>query len=161
MSVLASSRVKITSLQKKKRCIFGDKCLCQHVEAEGGKPSKKSKKGGAKGSVAILQESLQLSSVSQDSYPRKSLQREPENLGSKHAVKFSQGTWHQMKTRERKGASRRIIKKCAPHERSPCAPKFGERHLAPRRMGPQSSMEFFEKHLQAQEFGQSYVKNLQ
>ena len=48
-------------------------------------------------------------------------------LGSKHTVKFLKGTWHQFKIRERKGPSRGIIQKCAPHERSPCAPKFGER----------------------------------
>ena len=50
----------------------GDKCYFRHVEVEG-KPSKKSKKGGAKGSVAILKESFQLGCVSQDSYPRKSI----------------------------------------------------------------------------------------
>ena len=55
----------------------------------------KSKKGGAKGS--------------QDSYPRKSMQRELGKLGSKHAVKFSKGTWHQIKIRERNGPSRGII----------------------------------------------------
>ena len=65
--------------------------------------------------------------VSQDSCPRKSIVREPGMLGSKHAVKFSKGTWHQIKIRERKGPSRRIIQKCAPHERSLCAPKFEDR----------------------------------
>ena len=50
-----------------------------------------------------------------------------EKLGSKHAVKFSKGTWHQLKIRERKGPSRGIIQKREPHERSPSAPKFGER----------------------------------
>ena len=57
----------------------------------------------------------------------KSKLRELGKLGSKHAVKFSKGMWHQMKIRERKGPSRGIIPKCAPHERSPCAPKFEER----------------------------------
>ena len=57
------------------------------VEAEG-KPNKKSKKGGAKGPVAILKESIQLGCVSQDSHPRKSILREPGKLGTKHAVKF-------------------------------------------------------------------------
>ena len=91
------------------------------------KPSKKSKKGGAKGSDAILKESTQLGCASRDSYPRKSILREPGRLGSKHAVKFSTGTWHQIKIRERNGPSRGIIQKCAPHESSPCAPKFEER----------------------------------
>ena len=40
-------------------------------------PSKRSKKGGAKGSVAILEESIQLGCVSQDSFPRKFILREP------------------------------------------------------------------------------------
>ena len=38
-----------------KGCIHGDKCHFRHVEAEG-KPSKKAKKGGAKGSIAISEE---------------------------------------------------------------------------------------------------------
>ena len=48
-------------------------------------------------------------------------------LGSKHAVKFSKGTWHQIKIQERKDPSRGIVQKCAPHERSPCGPKYEER----------------------------------
>ena len=120
----------------------------RHVEAEG-KPSKKSKKGGAKGSVATLKESKKLGRVSQGSYPRKSILREQGKLGSKHTVKFSKGTWHQIKIRERKGPSRGIIKKCAPHERSPCAPKLGERShedtLHPRNVRPQGSVGFGEK----------------
>ena len=53
--------------------------------------------------------------VSQDSYPRKSILREPGMLRSKHTVRFSKGTWHQIKIRKRKGPSRGIIQKCAPH----------------------------------------------
>ena len=64
--------------------------------------------------------------VSQDPYPKKSIPREKGKVGSKHAVKFSKGTWHQRKIRERKGQSQRIIHKCE-HEHSPCAPEFGER----------------------------------
>ena len=63
----------------------------------------------------------------EDSYPKKFILREEGKLGSKHAVKFSKGTWHQIKIRERKGPSRGIIQQCEPHERSPCAPKFWER----------------------------------
>ena len=51
----------------------------------------------------------------------------PGKWWSKHAVKFSKYTWHQIKIRERKGPSRGIIHKCEPHERSPCAPKFEDR----------------------------------
>ena len=65
--------------------------------------------------------------VSQDSYPRKSILRETGRLGTQHAVKFSKGTWHQIKFRESKGQSRGIVQECAPHERCPCAPKFEDR----------------------------------
>ena len=106
-------------------------------------PAKAQKKGDAKGSVAILKESIQLGCVSQESYPRKSFLREPGKVGSKHAVKFSKGTWHQILSRERKGPSRGIIQKCAPHERSPCVPKFEERS--------------HETSLRTQEVGQNYV----
>ena len=61
------------------------------------KSNKKSKKGGAKGSVASLMESTQLGCVSQDSHKRKSILREEGKLGSKHVVKFFGGTWHQIK----------------------------------------------------------------
>ena len=69
----------------------------------------------------MLKESIQLVCVFQDSYPRKSILREPGVLGSKHAVEFSNGTWKEIVHREV------LSKKCAPHERSPCAPKFEER----------------------------------
>ena len=75
----------------------------------------------------MFKESFQLGCVSQDSYPRKSIPREPGMLGTKHAVKFSKGTWYQIKIRKRNGPSLGIIQKCAPHERSPCAPKFEDR----------------------------------
>ena len=48
--------------------IYGRKCFLRHVEADE-KPSKKSKKGGAKGAVAFLKESTQFGSVSQDFHP--------------------------------------------------------------------------------------------
>ena len=68
------------------------------------KPSKKSKKDGSKGSVGLLKESAQMGSVSQDSYPRKSVQRERGKLGSKRAVKFSTSTWHEIKKLGKKGS---------------------------------------------------------
>ena len=79
----------------KKGYICGDQCHFRHVEAEG-KLSKRSKKGGAKGSVALVKKSTQLGCVSQDSHPRKPFEREPGRLGSKHAVKVSKVTWHQI-----------------------------------------------------------------
>ena len=71
--------------------------------------------------------------------------------------KIFKSNWHHVKIRGRKGPSRGIIQKCAPHERGPCAPKFGERSHAPRKMRPQSSVGFGEQYLQAQEFGYNYV----
>ena len=76
-------------------CTYGDKSRFRDVEADG-QPSKKSKKSGGKGSVALLKESIQLVCVSQDSHPRESILREEGQLGSNQ--------------------------KCEPHERSPCAP---------------------------------------
>ena len=52
------------------------------------------------------------------SYPRKSTPREEGKLGSNRTVKFSKGSRHHIKNR--------VVQKCEPHERSPCAPKFGE-----------------------------------
>ena len=109
--------------------IYDDKCRFRHVE-EYVKPNKKSKKGGAKGSVAILKESTQWGCVSQQSYPRKSILRKSGRLGSKHAVKFSGGARRRIGVRDGvrgSGLSRGFIQKCAPHERSPCAPKFEDR----------------------------------
>ena len=90
-------------------------------------PTRSQRKKVKKKSVASWKESTQLGCVSPDSYPRKSILRELRKLGTKHAVKFSKGTWHQIKIRERKGPSRSIIQKCALHERSLCAPNFEER----------------------------------
>ena len=108
-------------------------------------PAKSRRKVVRKGSVALLKESTQLGCISQDSYPRKSILREPGRLGSTHAVKFSKGGWHAHKNSVKgKGPSRGIIQKCAPHERSPCAPKFEWKitrgNLAPRKMRSRSSM---------------------
>ena len=64
-------------------CKYGRTCFFRHVEAEE-KPNKKPKKGGAKGSVALLKESTPLVCVE-------------GKLGSKHAVNFSKGTWHQIR----------------------------------------------------------------
>ena len=114
---------KISTLDGIMHCC---QCHFRHVEAEE-RPSKKSKKGGAKGSVAFVKAFTQLGCVSQDSYARTSIVREPGMFGSKHTVKFSKATWHQIKIQERKGPSRGIIPKCTAHERTPRAMKFWER----------------------------------
>ena len=41
----------------------------------------------------------------------------------------SRGTWHHKKNQERKGPSQRVVQKCEPQERSPCAPRFEDRSL--------------------------------
>ena len=58
---------------------------------------------------------------------RKFILREVPKLGSNHTVKFSMGTWHHTKIRERKGPSRGVTQKCEPQQRSPCSPKFEDR----------------------------------
>ena len=68
--------------KSEKYCEHGNKCRFRHVEAEG-KPNKKSKKGGAKGSAAKVKEFIQVGCVSQDSNPGKSILRAPGLLGSK------------------------------------------------------------------------------
>ena len=57
--------------------------------------------------------------------PRKSMLLKVGTLG--HTIKFSKGTWHHVKNRERKGPSQGVMQKCEPQERNPCAPKFAER----------------------------------
>ena len=156
MWILASSRV--SELQVWQRLWAWRQMSFRHVEA-GWKPNKKSKKGGAKGSVAILRECVQLGFVAQDSYPRKSILREPGMLGSKNPVKFSKGTWSQIKNRVNKGSVARYYPKvCASWAWSLRAEIRGQitsGNFALRKMRPQSSVGSVEKHLQAQEFGQT------
>ena len=83
--------------------------------------AKRSKKGGAKGSVALLKESFLLGCLSQDSYPRRFFYVKKGRLGPKYAVRFSKGTSH------RKKFGKERVHRCEPHERSPCAPSFEER----------------------------------
>ena len=104
-------------------CKYGDKCHFRHTEG-GGQPSKKSKKSGAKGSVALLKETAQLGCVSQDSPQRMSILQEDGKLRSSHTVKYSKTTMRHAKIREKKGPSQGIIQKCEPQERIPWAPKF-------------------------------------
>ena len=124
VSLLAPSRVCLNH-KSESGCKYGDKCRFRHTEVDG-QPSTKSKKGGGKVSVALLKKSFQLGCVSQDYDSRKSTLRKGRKLGSNHAVKFSKGTLHQIKIRERKGPSRGVLQKCGPHERNPCAPRFEE-----------------------------------
>ena len=88
-----------------------------------GQPSKKSKKR----SVALLEDSIQLICVSQDSHTRKSILRRRENIGIKSHHQVLQGHVAPHQIRESKGPSRGIIPKCETHERNPCAPRLEER----------------------------------
>ena len=90
-----------------------------------GQSSKKSKKSGAKGSVALLQETIQLGCVSQDSPQRESFQR--EKLRSNHTVKLPKATMRRETIPEKKGPSQGTIQKCQPQERISWAFKFEER----------------------------------
>ena len=81
----------------------------------------KSLTGSARGSVTLLMEWYlkilireSLFNVKKEKWDQNAPSNSPKALGTK-------------KNRERKGLSRRIIQKCEPHERGPCAPKFGER----------------------------------
>ena len=87
-------------------CIYGDDCYFRHFEAEE-KPSKKSKKGGAKGAVALLKESTQLGCVAQDSHPRKGLFYVRKVGMKSHRHNSSKGTWHHRKFFETKKVHRK------------------------------------------------------
>ena len=71
-------------------------------------PAKSQRKMLSKDQLPHWKESTPLGCVCQDYYPRKSILREPGRLGSKHAIKFSKGTWHHIKIRERKGPSSKV-----------------------------------------------------
>ena len=104
-------------------CNFGDKCPSRHTEVDR-QPSKKSKKSGGKRSVASLTESKHLGCLFQDTEPPKSksiLRKSTISLGSDRTVRFSKDTLHPVKFRERNGPSPRVILKCEPQERNPCA----------------------------------------
>ena len=107
-------------------CTYGNKCFFRHVEAEE-KPSNKSKKGGAKGSVALLR-SLYKWVVCLKSLIRETLSTERRKIGIKSRRQILQGHVAPKKNSGKKGSLwREIIQKCEPHERSLCAPKFNER----------------------------------
>ena len=119
--------VKSTSL--KEDAYMAINATFRHVEAEG-KPSNKSKKGGAKGSVATMKESCTIglcisrflskkicSTCIWKTGNRNTPSNSPMAPGAKFKTKFGKERVH----------SRGIIQKCAPHERSPCAPKSEER----------------------------------
>ena len=141
----------------------GRKCFFRHVEADEAdeKPSKKVIERWCKRISCDIEGVLQVGCVSQDSYPRKSIPSGKGKFGSKHAVKFFKGTWHQIKIRERNGPSRGIIPKCGPHQRGPCAPKFGERSheetLHQEGCVRRAAWDLANKYSQTPEFSQCYL----
>ena len=144
---MASSRVSELQVWTEKGCVHGKTCFFRHVEAEEN-PNKRSQKGGAKGPVAILK-SLHSWVVYLKIFIRERLFHANQGDWDRNTGKFSKGTWHQIEIRERKGPSRGIIQKCAPHERSLWAPKFGRRSyeetLHQEEVRPQSSVGSGEK----------------
>ena len=126
-------------------CKYGNRCYFRHVEADE-KPSKNSKKGGAKGSVALLRLSTQLGCVSRDSHSRKSV-RDQITPSNSPRVRFTKQKFG------RKGPSRGVIQKCEPHERSPCAPRFEERSQDETSHQERCARRLGQKCLQAQEYG--------
>ena len=130
-----------------------------HTEADG-QPSKKSKKGGGRGSVALLKESFQLGCVSQH-FPSKKNSTESwkmrDQITPSNSPRARGTTW---KIRERKGPSQGVMHKCEPQERNPCAPKYEENtsgNLATRTMRPQRSMGLGKTCFWAQNKGQGHV----
>ena len=140
--------VRTTSL--KKGCIFGDKCHFQHVKTEG-KPNKKSKKGGAKGSVVVYLKILireNLLFVNLENWDQNTPSNSPMVPGTKS--KFGRERVH------REGLSKSVRLMSAvlarrnsrtDHMRRPCTKKdaFAKQHGID------------EKHLQSREFGRNYV----
>ena len=90
--------------------------------------NKKSKKGGAKGSVATSKESFQLGCVSQDSCPRRSIPREKkENWDQNTPSKCTRAPGTKLKFGKER-VHREVLSTIVRLMSSPCAPKFEEDH---------------------------------
>ena len=106
----------------------GGKCSLTHRQVEG-QPSKRLKKGGAKGAVAIVKSVRQMVCVSQDAEPPESVtisRKGTKVLGSIRRVPFTRATQRYANIRENKGPLGKIQVK-VPHQRSPYALKFEDR----------------------------------
>ena len=90
----------------------------RHIEADS-QPSKKLKESGGKGSVALGVETFGLRTrVQSRRSPSRFLRITTKSWGSDRTVRFSWGTLHTVKNRERKGLSPGVFQKCEPRERS-------------------------------------------
>ena len=95
------------------------KCFFKHVEADG-QPSKKLKKGGAKGSVACRSPYNWVACL-KILIREESILRNEGKLGSNRAVTFSKGTWHHIHCREKGSIARSKTKMRNSRTQSVCA----------------------------------------
>ena len=113
--------------QKKKKnksesgCNFGDECLFRHTEADRQPCKRSQRKVVGKDQLLYVKESKQTELC----VPKKSFPLKSDKIGSTCTVTFSQGTWHRIKIRERKGPSEGVLRKCEPQDGNPFAPTFG------------------------------------
>ena len=106
-----------------KGCVHGDKCHFRHVEAEG-KPNKKSKKGGAKGSVAILKESYTIGLCIPRFLSEKIYSTWTWKIGNKTRRQILQRHLAPNQTKfGKERVHRKVLSKSVRLVRSPCAPK--------------------------------------
>ena len=98
---------------------FGEKCVFRHSEVDC-QPSKKPKKSGGKGSVALLKNSKQLGCS------RIWSRRNPSRFFGRARAACTSLKVHNAtsKIRERKYPSKGVIQQSEPHERGPSPPKF-------------------------------------
>ena len=137
--------------KSEKGCIHGQKCFFRHVEAEE-KPNKRSKKGGAKGSVAILKECTQLV-VNLEILIRENLFYVKRECWDRHTHRqILQRHLAPSSNSGKKGS----IARYSPKVSVVLARQNSGTDLEPRKMRPQSSVGFGKTYLQAQEFGQSF-----
>ena len=119
-------------------------------------PSKKLKKSGVKGSVALFKNSIQFGCVSQEIYRREDILRKTGKLRSNCTVTFSKGTWHHIKIRERRSIARRHSKVWISRAQPVRSKVWGDdtrRNVAPRTTCSRSCMVFGEECLEARIIG--------
>ena len=147
MWILASSRVSELQVWKKKGCIHCDKIHYRHVEAEG-TPNEVEEKWCKRISCDIEGVYTPWLCISRFLF---------EKIFSTNSPKC---TWHQMKTRKRKGPSRGIIQKCAPRERSLARRNSRKDHIwRPwSKKDARAKQHWILRNIStSQEFGQDYV----
>ena len=113
------------------------------------------------GTVALLIESFQFELCVSRSSSEKIYSMERRKIGIETRRQILQGHLAPNKNSGKKGVHRDALFKSAPHERSPCPPKFEDRSqeetLHQEKMRPRSGCDLAKNYLQAQECGQSCV----